>query len=156
MNEMISKDDGPNINHRRMWEAFTELLINSEDNIFQIPNMMYQLPWPDNPNNLLDSIDDILYKMWEIIWLNMQERLKHFNCELILIHTHNAFLKGVSKLENNIHFLEHGWINESLQGKRVKDEILRKYNIKVNETHPGLELHQEIADSIIKKIKEIA
>ena len=156
MNEMIAKDDGPNINHRRMWEAFTKLLINSDDLIFQKPDMMDELPWPKNPNNLLDSIDDILYKMWEIIWLDMEKRLKQYNCELILIHTHNQFLKGVSKLENNIHFLEQGWINHTLRGKRVKDEILRKYNIKVNENHPGLELHQEIADAIIKKIKEIA
>ena len=156
MNEKIAMDDGPNINHRRMWEAFTKLLINSDDRIFKIPNLMYELPWPKNPNNLLDSIDDILYKMWEIIWLDMEKRLKQYNCELILIHTHNQFLKGVSKLENNIHFLEQGWINNTLRGKRVKDEILRKYNIKVNENHPGLELHREIADAIIKKIKEIA
>ena len=156
MNEMIAKDDGPNINHRRMWEAFTKLLINSDDLIFQKPDMMDELPWPKNPNNLLDSIDDILFKMWEIIWLDMQKRLKQYNCELILIHTHNQFLKGVSKLENNIHFLEQGWINNTLQGKRVKDEILRKYNIKIDESHPGLELHREIADAIIKKIKEIA
>ena len=156
MNEKIAMDDGPNINHRRMWEAFTKLLINSDDLIFQKPDMMDELPWPKNPNNLLDSIDDILFKMWEIIWLDMQKRLKQYNCELILIHTHNQFLKGVSKLENNIHFLAQGWINNTLQGKRVKDEILRKYNIKVNENHPGLELHREIADAIIKKIKEIA
>ena len=156
MNEKIAMDDGPNINHRRMWEAFTKLLINSDDRIFKIPNLMYELPWPKNPNNLLDSIDDILFKMWEIIWLDMQKRLKQYNCELILIHTHNQFLKGVSKLENNIHFLEQGWINHTLQGKRVKDEILRKYNIKIDESHPGLELHREIADAIIKKIKEIA
>ena len=156
MNEKIAMDDGPNINHRRMWEAFTKLLINSDDLIFQKPDMMDELPWPKNPNNLLDSIDDILFKMWEIIWLDMQKRLKQYNCELILIHTHNQFLKGVSKLENNIHFLEQGWINHTLQGKRVKDEILRNYNIKVNENHPGLELHREIADAIIKKIKEIA
>ena len=156
MNEKIAMDDGPNINHRRMWEAFTKLLINSDDLIFQKPDMMDELPWPKNPNNLLDSIDDILFKMWEIIWLDMQKRLKQYNCELILIHTHNQFLKGVSKLENNIHFLEQGWINHTLRGKRVKDEILRKYNIKVNENHPGLELHREIADAIIKKIKEIA
>ena len=156
MNEKIAMDDGPNINHRRMWEAFTKLLINSDDLIFQKPDMMDELPWPKNPNNLLDSIDDILFKMWEIIWLDMQKRLKQYNCELILIHTHNQFLKGVSKLENNIHFLEQGWINHTLQGKRVKDEILRKYNIKIDESHPGLELHREIADAIIKKIKEIA
>ena len=156
MNEKIAMDDGPNINHRRMWEAFTKLLINSDDLIFQKPDMMDELPWPKNPNNLLDSIDDILYKMWEIIWLDMEKRLKQYNCELILIHTHNQFLKGVSKLENNIHFLEQGWINNTLRGKRVKDEILRKYNIKIDESHPGLELHREIADAIIKKIKEIA
>jgi hypothetical protein len=146
-------------------EAFGKLLLNSEyiHSTGYLPRNKFPYSWPrvglhsfgdklDIIQN--DNLEKILYHLWESVWGNIEIELKKYNCELLLVHSQEEFYKNV-KLENTIEIPPDGFMHSyNYEEMTIKKEIYNKYNIVIEEKHPGLQLHQRIADSIIKYIEE--
>ena len=154
-------------NKEYMWIAVRQLMINSQEGIFSetlqknAPHYnayFREIPYPEKPSDLFKSnnFEMILYALWEEIWSTMQIELKKYNCELLILHTHQNTYENMS-LSNTIKIGKDGYINHSLfNNETVEKEIYDKYNIVVDESHPGLLLHRKIANSIIQFIEESA
>ena len=78
---------------------------------------------------------------------------KKYNCELLILHAQAQFHRNVS-IPKTIKIPPGGYINQNLHKFTVEKEIYDKYNIVIKESHPGLQLHQKIADSIVKHIED--
>ena len=144
-----------------IWEAVRKLIINSKESIFRSSLNFRQdapdyIPYPENPSDLLkgNNFEKILYTIWETIWSDMQIELRKYNCELLILHTLQNTYENID-LENTIKVGKAGCINQgSYQNYTIETEIYDKYNIKITESHPGLRVHKEIADSIIQHIEK--
>ena len=145
-----------------MLDAVRKLIIKSDESIFRNnPDLLsdapqdIDIPYPENPADLLkgDNFEKILFVIWETIWSNMQIELKKYNCELLILHAQAQFHRNVS-IPKTIKIPPGGYINQNLHKFTVEKEIYDKYNIVIKESHPGLQLHQKIADSIVKHIED--
>ena len=139
-----------------METAVMELLINSDE--LDLHGIEIELFGIKRVADLFkgENFEKILYKLWETLWSKMQIELKKYNCELLILHTHQNTYENMS-LSNTIKIGKDGYINHSLfNNETVEKEIYDKYNIVVDESHPGLLLHRKIANSIIQFIEESA
>ena len=136
-----------------METAVMELLINSDE--LDLHGIEIELFGIKRVADLFkgENFEKILYKLWETLWSKMQIELKKYNCELLILHAQAQFHRNVS-IPKTIKIPPGGYINQNLHKFTVEKEIYDKYNIVIKESHPGLQLHQKIADSIVKHIED--